>query len=149
MLAYLDALIAAIAACDADAMTRLLADPMARVLTRAARHEVTARLAASINGTERGNRALAAPLAAPLGAPLRLLQLHHQTAQLLVGRADGDVLSEYRPQPPALRAPGRSQQSRRQRVSGRATNRSATGRRATATGERSGLLVEQLSEIDR
>jgi len=145
MLAYLDALIAAIAACDADAMTRLLDDPMARMLTRAARHEVTARLVASINGTESGNR----PLAAPLGAPLRLLQLHHQTAQLLVGRADGDVLSEYRPQPPALRAPGRSQQSRRQRVSGRATNRSATGRRATATGERSGLLVEQLSEIDR
>ena len=141
MLAYLDALIAAIAACDADAMTRLLADPMARVLTRAARHEVTARLAASINGTESGNRAL--------GAPLRLLQLHHQTAQLLVGRADGDVLREYRPQPPALRAPGRSQQSRRQRVSGRATNRAATLPRTTATGEGRGLLVEQLSEIDR
>jgi len=145
MLAYLDALIAAIAACDADAMTRLLADPMARVLTRAARHEVTARLAASINGTESGNRALGAPL----GAPLRLLQLHHQTAQLLVGRADGDVLREYRPQPPALRAPGRSQQSRRQRVSGRATNRAATLTRTTATGEGRGLLVEQLSEIDR
>jgi hypothetical protein len=141
MLAYLDALIAAIAVHDADAMTRLLADPMARVLPRAARNEVSARLAAMLDGTSRATAAL--------GAPLRLLQLHHQTAQLLNGRADGDDPIEYRPQPPALRAPQLSRQSRRQRVSGRATNRATTGRCTTATGERGGLLVEQLSEIDR
>lgn len=141
MLAYLDALIAAIAVRDADAMTRLLADPMARVLPRAARNEVSARLAAMLDGTSRATAAL--------GAPLRLLQLQHQTAQLLNGRADGDDPIEYRPQPQPLRAPGLARQSRRQRVSGRAANRAATGRRATATGERGGLLVEQLSEIDR
>ncbi len=141
MLAYLDALIAAIAVRDADAMTRLLADPMARVLPRAARNEVSARLAAMLDGTSRATAAL--------GAPLRLLQLQHQTAQLLNGRADGDDPIEYRPQPQPLRAPELSRQSRRQRVSGRAANRAATGRRATATGERGGLLVEQLSEIDR
>lgn len=143
MLAYLDALIAAIAVRDADAMTRLLADPMARVLPRAARNEVSARLAAMLDGTSRATAAL--------GVPLRLLQLQHQTAQLLNGRADGDDPIEYRPQPQPqpLRAPELSRQSRRQRVSGRAANRAATGRRATATGERGGLLVEQLSEIDR
>lgn len=92
MLAYLDALIAAVAANDRDAMTRLLADPRARVLTRAVRHEVRARAAAVRRDTD-GLRAL--------GAPLPLLQLRHQTAQLLDGRTDHEDPVEYRPQAPA------------------------------------------------
>jgi hypothetical protein len=92
MLAYLDALIAAVAANDRDAMTRLLADPRARVLTRAVRHEVRARSAAVRRDTD-GLRAL--------GAPLPLLQLRHQTAQLLDGRTDHEDPAEYRPQAPA------------------------------------------------
>jgi hypothetical protein len=67
MLAYLDALLAALTAGGTAEIERLLAHPLARVLTREATVEV--------------RTALAAPTAA--AAPLRLLQLRHQTAQLL------------------------------------------------------------------
>lgn len=101
MLSYLDALIAAIAARDAEDIARLLAHPLARVLTREARHEATAQLHAAADGTT-------------LGAPIRLLQLQHQTAQLLDGRTDRDDPIEYRKQPPAPlrqeRAKGRARQ---------------------------------------
>src|SRR3970040_426766 len=70
MLAYLDALLAAVGARDAEEIERLLAHPLGRILTRAARAEAEAAGAC-------GSR----------GAPLDLLQLRHQTAQLL--RAPG------------------------------------------------------------
>jgi hypothetical protein len=66
MLAYLDALLTALTAGGTAEIERLLAHPLARVLTREALADVRA--------------TLAAPGAA---APLRLLQLRHQTAQLL------------------------------------------------------------------
>ena len=68
MLAYLDALVAALAARDTAEIERLLAHPLARTLTRDARADAQAAAAAA--GEARG-------------APLRLLQLRHQTAQLL------------------------------------------------------------------
>ena len=69
MLAYLDALLAAHAARDVAEMERLLAHPLARILTR----DVLAEAQAAATG-------------APRAAPLRLMQLRHQTAQLLAGR---------------------------------------------------------------
>ncbi|MBI1809832.1 MAG: hypothetical protein HYR75_08050 [Gemmatimonadetes bacterium] len=66
MLAYLDALVTAVRAGDAAEVERLLAHPLARILSREAAHEARA----ALQGT----------LAC---APLRLLQLRHQTAHLL------------------------------------------------------------------
>lgn len=73
MLAYLDALVAALAARDTAEIDRLLAHPLARILTREARADAESAAA----GVRKG-------------APLRLLQLRHQTAQLL-GEGVGDV----------------------------------------------------------
>lgn len=84
MLAYLDALIAAVTAGDVETVARLLAHPLARVLTREARQEAQGYAAGTATG-----------------APLRLLQLQHQTAQLLVGRTDREDPIEYRPAAPA------------------------------------------------
>lgn len=69
MIAYLDRLLDALAVRDAAEAERLLAHPLARVLTEAARDEVVA---------------VATGRADALAAPLRLLQLRHQTAQLLL-----------------------------------------------------------------
>lgn len=66
MLAYLDALVAALAASDTAEIERLLAHPLARILTREALADAESAAAGVRNG-----------------APLRLLQLRHQTAQLL------------------------------------------------------------------
>ncbi len=88
MLAYLDALIAAIAARHAEDIARLLAHPLARVLTREARHEAHAQLEAVLEEQV-------------IGTPIRLLQLQHQTAELLLGRTDSEDPVEYRKQPPA------------------------------------------------
>ena len=71
MLAYLDALIAAIAAGNPAEIARLLAHPLARTLTRDALVEVE-HVADGVTHA----------------APLRLLQLRHQTAQLLGEHAD-------------------------------------------------------------
>ena len=71
MLAYLDALIAAIAAGNPAEIARLLAHPLARTLTRDALVEVE-------HVTDGVTHV----------APLRLLQLRHQTAQLLGEHAD-------------------------------------------------------------
>jgi hypothetical protein len=84
MLAYLDALIAAVTARDVEDIARLLAHPLARVLTREARAEASAYAAGTATGT-----------------PIRLLQLQHQTVQLLVGRTDAEDPLEYRKQAPA------------------------------------------------
>ena len=75
MLAYLDALVAALAARNTVEIERLLAHPLARILTRDA--------LADVNAAAVGN---------PTGAPLRLLQLRHQTAHLL-GESAGAVPS--------------------------------------------------------
>ena len=78
MLAYLDALVAAVRARHTAEIERLLAHPLGRVLTRDARNE-----------------AQAAAIGSAAAVPLRLLQLRHQTAQLLAGRADAEEPVEY------------------------------------------------------
>ena len=70
MLAYLDALVAALAARDREEIDRLLAHPLARILTRDALADARTAAQAAASGE-------------PRGAPLRLLQLRHQTAHLL------------------------------------------------------------------
>jgi hypothetical protein len=70
MLAYLDALIAALAARDTEEIDRLLAHPLARILSPEARADATAERRAAGLGT-------------PSVAPLHLLQLRYRTAQLL------------------------------------------------------------------
>jgi hypothetical protein len=73
MLAYLDALIAALAARDIAETDRLLAHPLARILSPEALADATAERRAA--GTDE-----------PAGTPLRLLQLRYRTAQLLAER---------------------------------------------------------------
>ena len=101
MLAYLDALVAAIAAGNPAEITRLLAHPLAQTLTRDARVEAE-HVAAGVT----------------VATPLRLLQLRHQTAQLLGEHADTadtaerDVEAAAVPSSatrPVLRAPARHQ----------------------------------------
>ena len=70
MLAYLDALLAALAARDISEIDRLLGHPLARILSPEGRADALAERQAAATG-------------APPVAPLRLLQLRHQTAQLL------------------------------------------------------------------
>ena len=77
MLAYLDALVAALAARDREEIHRLLAHPLARILTRDALADAQAAAQAAASGE-------------PNGAPLRLLQLRHQTAHLL-GESNAEV----------------------------------------------------------
>jgi len=77
MLAYLDALIAALAACNTTEIDRLLAHPLARILSPDALADATAERRAA------GTRA-------PAGTPLRLLQLRYRTAQLLGERTNAD-----------------------------------------------------------
>jgi hypothetical protein len=91
VLAYLDALIAAIAAENPAEISRLLAHPLARILTRDARVEAE-HIAAGAAGVA-------------VAAPLRLLQLRHQTAHLLgehaehADAAERDVEAMPIPQP--------------------------------------------------
>lgn len=73
MLAFLDALAAALIARDAERIRRLLAHPLARALPRGVRDEATA---------------MAQGGHAHFGAPLRTLRLYHQTAHLLGVSAD-------------------------------------------------------------
>ena len=68
MLTYLDALIEALAVRDTPEADRLLAHPLARILTEDVRAEAEALRVGSSDS---------------LVAPLRLLQLRHQTAELL------------------------------------------------------------------
>jgi hypothetical protein len=77
MLAYLDALLAALAARDTAEIDRLLAHPLARILSPEALADATAERRAAGTGT-------------PSVAPLRLFQLRYRTAQLL---ADHSVAS--------------------------------------------------------
>lgn len=70
MLAYLDALIAALAARDIAETDRLLAHPLARILSPEALADATAERRAA--GTDEA-----------AGTPFRLLQLRYRTAQLL------------------------------------------------------------------
>jgi hypothetical protein len=70
MLAYLDALIAALAARNTIETDRLLAHPLARILSPEALADATAERRAAVTD-------------APAGTPLHLLQLRYRTAQLL------------------------------------------------------------------
>lgn len=68
MLAYLDALLTAIALRDHAAIQQLLSHPLARILPAEARAEA--------DSFATGDRD-------PLAAPLRVMQLRHQTSELL------------------------------------------------------------------
>ncbi len=100
MLAYLDALLAALAARDAVEIDRLLAHPLARTLTRESLAEAQGAAAGEVHA-----------------APLRLLQLRHQTAHLLGEQGAGvrdaaEVRSSLLPsasRPADRRAPARHQ----------------------------------------
>jgi len=81
MLAYLDALIAALAARDTEEIDRLLAHPLARILSAHARADATAERRAAGTG-------------APSVAPLQLLQLRYRTAQLLADPIVADTAEE-------------------------------------------------------
>ncbi len=78
MLAYLDALIAALAARDTTEIDRLLAHPLARILSTDALADATAERRAAGTGTASV-------------APLRLLQLRYRIAQLLGDRVTADA----------------------------------------------------------
>jgi hypothetical protein len=78
MLAYLDALLAALASRDLQEIDRLLAHPLARILSADALGDAKAERSAAAAGT--GSV-----------APLRLLQLRHRTAQLLGEAALADA----------------------------------------------------------
>ena len=69
MLAYLDALLAALASRDTAEIDRLLAHPLVRILSPDALADVTAQRRAAAGS--------------PPGAPLKVMQLRHRTAQLL------------------------------------------------------------------
>jgi hypothetical protein len=92
MLAYLDALLAALAARDISEIDRLLAHPLARILSPDALADATA---------ERR----AAATAAPSVTPLRLLQLRYRTAQLLGSRINADAPELPEPAPRLRQAP--------------------------------------------
>jgi hypothetical protein len=77
MLAYLDALLAALAARDINEIDRLLAHPLARILSPDALADATAERRAAGLGT-------------PSVAPLRLLQFRYRTAQLLGNHTAAD-----------------------------------------------------------
>lgn len=68
MLNYLDALIDALSLRDCAEATRLLAHPLSRILTATVRDEANALVDGRCDA---------------LAAPLRLMQLRHQTAELL------------------------------------------------------------------
>lgn len=85
MLPYLDALLAALAARDTSEIDRLLAHPLARILSPDALADTTAERRAAGTG-------------APSVTPLRLLQLRYRTAQLL---SDHVVADSAEPADPA------------------------------------------------
>ena len=93
MLAYLDALLAALAARDAAEIQRLLAHPLARILTRDALSDAQAAASGDVDSV-----------------PLRLLQLRHQTAHLL-GEDRAGALTGAEPRP--VHAPSASRSSDR------------------------------------
>lgn len=97
MLAYLDALVAAVRAGDASEIDRLLAHPLARILPRDAAREASTALHGALTRS-----------------PLRLLQLRHQTAQLL-GEPAHATAADHRALPPsAARATERRATARHQ-----------------------------------
>lgn len=68
MLGYLDSLVAALDARETRDIERLLRHPLARILPPEARREAEAFLSDAVD---------------PFATPLRVLQLRHQTAELL------------------------------------------------------------------
>lgn len=104
MLAYLDALIGALSLRDRTAIRGLLEHPLARILPAEARAEAESFAAGELD---------------PLAAPLRVMQLRHQTSELLRETpVVADLAEELTPVrelqgtprasvPPALRRPPR------------------------------------------
>lgn len=93
MLAYLDALIAALTARDMMEIDRLVTHPLARILPPDVRDEATVFLSGHAD---------------PLAAPLRTLRLRHQTAELLrdVPEIADRPSAEPTTKPVAVRHPG-------------------------------------------
>jgi hypothetical protein len=87
MLAYLDALLAALASRDIPEIDRLLAHPLARILSPDALADVTAERRAAASG-------------AGAVVPLCLMQLRHRTAQLL-----NEAVAADAPEPEQLADP--------------------------------------------
>jgi hypothetical protein len=92
MLAYLDALLAALAARDTSEIDRLLAHPLARILSPDALADATVERRAAGTG-------------APSVTPLRLLQHRYRTAQLLSEHVVADSPDPADPADPRRRAP--------------------------------------------
>jgi hypothetical protein len=88
MLAYLDALLAALAARDTSEIDRLLAHPLARILSPDALADATVERRAAGTG-------------APSVTPLRLLQHRYRTAQLLSEHVVADSPELAHPADPA------------------------------------------------
>ena len=97
MLAYLDALLTALTAGGNAEIERLLAHPLARVLTREAAAEARAALTSGA-----------------ATAPLRLLQLRHQTARLLGEATSDDALARAPLAPPSTARPTERRSARHQ-----------------------------------
>jgi hypothetical protein len=96
MLAYLDSLIAALTVRDGSDIDRLLAHPLARILHQEARREAETFRAGECD---------------PLAAPLRVMQLRHQTAELLRASVVAERASEYLVANTPANAPARVQLS--------------------------------------
>jgi hypothetical protein len=92
MLAYLDALLAALAARNISEIDRLLAHPLARILSPDALADATAERRAAGLGT-------------PSIAPLRLLQFRYRTVQLLGNHTAADAPEAVEPAEPRRTAP--------------------------------------------
>ena len=92
MLAYLDALLAALAARDISEIDRLFAHPLARILSPDALADATAERRAAGTGT-------------PSLTPLGLLQLRYRTAQLLSDHVVADAPELAPPAEPRRHAP--------------------------------------------
>jgi hypothetical protein len=96
MLAYLDALIAALSLRDRAGIVRLLEHPLARIIPGEARAEA---------------ESFASGEPDPLAAPLRMMQLRHQTAELLresvvvADRAEEPAVTRERTSAPRVTAP--------------------------------------------
>lgn len=96
MLAYLDSLIAALTVRDASDIDRLLTHPLARVLPPEARREAE-------TFRDEGCDALA--------APLRVMQLRHQTAELLRARTVSEKSTPYAAPRVQISPPSRSRKA--------------------------------------
>jgi hypothetical protein len=108
MLAYLDALLSALAARDISEIDRLLAHPLARILSPDALADATAERRAAVTGIQ-------------AGTPLRLLQLRYRIGQLLTDHMVADA--------PELAPPAETTERKRAPISAPAWSERRSGAR--------------------